>query len=1403
MNNIDDDNNNNNHNHDHNIDDINNNSINYYQCNTQFIDKRYPKEWFISNNKNLKNITKYIVLFLDTINIIESNDYKFIKQLNKVLLNEYWCYSFNNNYDDAYNNKIIFPYHNPFVIAFTSHPLNQFISNFYYNLTYINISSSIILSQSLESTITSSSSSSSQKTSLKSNFINNDNKYYSNKDFTQDIYNNIHLCTLNQTCLKLYINEVSFNISTFDISKFWFIGITEYIDLALFILKYKLRRRSNHYHHHHHHNDQTTNHHDHDQDIHYESNIDSNDVDIACDCNQTDNNAFDSKSNNNNKMIVHNIIMANKTIVNTILSYNLSYLHIYEYALRRFLLQIYILESEIGYSLQAICNNTSKISSSSNDSNININNSHNDDDQEYRKNLLYIHQFSCSNDLMKKRYTPIWFRSRNIELIDMKPVIFMNLFNINYNNNNNASLLLLFLNKLELLLINDYWCQSDVDLFKSKYDRSIFPYKSPKVLIFLRKPMDQFYANYKYSYDLYQALSLFTTTSTIASTIASIIRSNNASDEYLNHKKHHHNDNEKHHHHHHQHHQQQQLQIPHYIGFPSNNINDCLMNNLCINYYSNSQSNIVGYIDISIALFVGIYEYYEASLCVLNYVLGRLPDDYICDCNNNHDEFYNNNNNNNTSYLSSTSFSYSSTTTPTTNNAIVVANNATPVVSFVQHHDSNNINSDDNDNNNTNNVDSIILSYNSGDLHLYNAGFRAISRILHWMELDSGIYINNKNCNNITMKRLQDHEHVDVGILDEYTCEEKRMLRKYNTTWLKSKKISMRRIQPYFFLHIHKAAGLSIVKELIVLLKNEYWCQSEKSYDEIYNNKIIFPYKKPLVITFLRKPMDQFISSYRYKLDLYLSLGYEINDIKLKRKFNLLSSIDNCVVNKLCFNNYLNFESKTIGNYNNLSSKFWFLGITEYYYTSICMLKYKLSQYNYNECQCNLRDIKYIRHEDHHSSHKLTIKSISNNTLNIIRTNSSQDIYLYNLGLRYFYNEVLTLRTISSMNSSSSLSSTSSSLSSTSLSSSSTSLSSSSSSSSLTSLSSSSSSLSSSPSSSSSGIDFNCNSLPIITIADEIKSNKLYIDQYLCDEQLLKKRYSNFSLFSMYINSSRSSSALEYIQPYLYYNLFHYHDINNIMIIKKLEKILKNQYWCQSNQLSMITNKTIFPLLKQQPYVITFLQTSTQQFLNNFIEKQNNYLFLGYTIDELKFIKKFKYISNINYCIMIIKSCFEYFMNKQFLSSLIKSSSSKMRSGTASSNIDIYKILSKFWFIGLSDYIDISLCILKYKLKSINSHKDDDHDDDGTDKCDCNNRKMKNFIFPHNHHNYHHYTNIDRNQRYNNYNYEITLTNQSINQILSHSILEIKLYNYACDIFYQNMLQLQSSYTNLHLNCTL
>jgi len=276
------------------------------------------------------------------------------------------------------------------------------------------------------------------------------------------------------------------------------------------------------------------------------------------------------------------------------------------------------------------------------------------------------------------------------------------------------------------------------------------------------------------------------------------------------------------------------------------------------------------------------------------------------------------------------------------------------------------------------------------------------------MELESGI---SNDCNNFTAARKLDPEYVDVGVLDEYECNVMTMQRRFNATWLQSKSVNMRRIQPYYFLHIHKAAGLSVVKELEVLLKDEYWCQSERPYADIVNDKTLFPYKKPMVITFLRQPVEQFISNYRYKQDMYLYLGYTLEELWARNKTGVLSGIDSCVRNQACVSNYANLESKVIGHVD--VSKFWFVGITEYFYSSLCMLKYKLGKYDREECDCDKRDAKKLRHDDHHSSNSLSIHSLSNSTLDIIRSYSSNDMRLYNTGLRYFNFELQSTRALS------------------------------------------------------------------------------------------------------------------------------------------------------------------------------------------------------------------------------------------------------------------------------------------------------------------------------------------------------------------------------------------------------
>jgi len=202
-----------------------------------------------------------------------------------------------------------------------------------------------------------------------------------------------------------------------------------------------------------------------------------------------------------------------------------------------------------------------------------------------------------------------------------------------------------------------------------------------------------------------------------------------------------------------------------------------------------------------------------------------------------------------------------------------------------------------------------------------------------------------------------------------------------------------------------------VVKELELLLKDEYWCQSERRYADIINDKALFPYKKPLVITFLRQPVEQFLSSYRYKQDLYLDLGYTLEELRARNKTGTLGGIDSCVRNQACANIYANRESKTIGHFD--VTKFWFVGITEFFYSSLCMLKYKLGKYDREECDCDKRDANKLRHEDHHSSQSLTIHSLSNSTLDIIRSYREYDIRLYNIGLRHFNNELQSTRALS------------------------------------------------------------------------------------------------------------------------------------------------------------------------------------------------------------------------------------------------------------------------------------------------------------------------------------------------------------------------------------------------------
>lgn len=141
--------------------------------------------------------------------------------------------------------------------------------------------------------------------------------------------------------------------------------------------------------------------------------------------------------------------------------------------------------------------------------------------------------------------------------------------------------------------------------------------------------------------------------------------------------------------------------------------------------------------------------------------------------------------------------------------------------------------------------------------------------------------------------------------------------------------------------------------ELSSILGNrEYWCQIEHLYDDYVYKKGLFPLNKPVqVILLMREPLSQIISSYNfYASNRQYNKTTGIQDDVVCKTDNLMCSLDDCVNNERCLDRILLRFSASVSrigpnNYYDMQNKFWFIGITEYYYTSLCMLRYKLGNY--------------------------------------------------------------------------------------------------------------------------------------------------------------------------------------------------------------------------------------------------------------------------------------------------------------------------------------------------------------------------------------------------------------------------------------------------------------------------
>ena len=263
----------------------------------------------------------------------------------------------------------------------------------------------------------------------------------------------------------------------------------------------------------------------------------------------------------------------------------------------------------------------------------------------------------------------------------------------------------------------------------------------------------------------------------------------------------------------------------------------------------------------------------------------------------------------------------------------------------------------------------------------------------------------NQNDSNIALLDSMQKEFMYLGY---FYCYADRMKKRYDSKWFKDHQITLKDVQPYYFLHIHKNGGMSVVEELEVLWKDEYWCQSERTYLSVINDKSIFPYKKPRVITFIRKPLDQVLSSYRMNYDLAIAKGRSSKDMIMDKE--LVGDIDHCFDDQTCTDRYVDDQSRILGGSFD-QRKFWFVGMTEMMYTSLCLLKYKMGVYNRKLCDCSSRTSSKIPHEDHHSSHVISPSTVSKKTKGVILSHSKQDIQIYDASFQFFVEELHSTET--------------------------------------------------------------------------------------------------------------------------------------------------------------------------------------------------------------------------------------------------------------------------------------------------------------------------------------------------------------------------------------------------------
>ena len=163
----------------------------------------------------------------------------------------------------------------------------------------------------------------------------------------------------------------------------------------------------------------------------------------------------------------------------------------------------------------------------------------------------------------------------------------------------------------------------------------------------------------------------------------------------------------------------------------------------------------------------------------------------------------------------------------------------------------------------------------------------------------------------------------------------------------------------------------------------------------------------PHLITFVRHPLYRAISEFDFNL-----VHNDWTPDIIQKRFSEFSTSSGQYIwhNKIAQNNrvhFLNRVTNELGPYS--LETFWFVGITEYFESSMCILFYKMGIPDVKRCGCARRNQGLFVHNDHNLTRRIDKNSVNSKHEESILNNTRHDMKLYQRGVGLLFNEANSL----------------------------------------------------------------------------------------------------------------------------------------------------------------------------------------------------------------------------------------------------------------------------------------------------------------------------------------------------------------------------------------------------------